>query len=129
MSLSSALGALTRTKLFAPVSAANTAAATSAWTQVAGYEGEIAVEIAVGIITGTLDITFSTNDAASDTGATAIVPVDGALAQITTSNDDAIYTAIFPTRALRGYLKVVGTVGTGPALIAYTLIGRKKYAS
>lgn len=127
MSLASAIGALTRLKLLAPVSAANTAAATSAWTAVPGYEGEVAVEIAVGIITGTLDLTFSTNDAASDSGATAIVPIDGALAQVTTSNDDAIYTAVFPAKALRGYLKVIGTVGTGPALIAYTLIGRKKY--
>lgn len=127
MSLASAIGALTRLKLLAPVSAANTAAATSAWTAVPGYEGEVAVEIGVGVITGTLDLTFSTNDAASDSGATAIVPIDGALAQVTTSNDDAIYTAIFPAKALRGYLKVVGTVGTGPALIAYTLIGRKKY--
>lgn len=129
MSLANAMGALTRTKITAAVSAANTAAATSAWIDARGYEGEIAVEISVGIITGTLDLTFNTNDAASDTGATAIVPIDGALAQITTSNDDAIYTAIFPTRALRGYLKVIGTVGTGPALIAYTLIGRKKYAT
>ena len=48
---------------------------------------------------------------------------------MTTSNDDAVYTAIFPAKALRGYIKVVGTVGTGPALIAYTLIGRKKYAA
>lgn len=127
MSLASAIGALTRLKLLAPVSAANTAAATSAWTAVPGYEGEVAVEIGVGVITGTLDLTFSTNDAASDSGATAIVPIDGALAQVTTSNDDAIYTAIFPAKALRGYLKVVGTVGTGPALISYTLIGRKKY--
>jgi hypothetical protein len=129
MSLANSMGSLTRTKLFAPVSAANTAAATSAWTAVTAYEGDVAVEISIGIITGTLDITFSTNDAASDSGATAIVPTDGALAQVTTSNDDAIYTAIFPARALRGYLKVIGTVGTGPALIAYTLIGRKKYAT
>jgi hypothetical protein len=129
MSLAVQLGSLTRTKLIASVSAANTAAATSAWTQVAGYDGEVAVEISVGIITGTLDLTFSTNDAASDTGATAIVPIDGALAQVTTSNDDAVYTAIFPAKALRGYLKVIGTVGTGPALISYTLVGRKKYTA
>lgn len=129
MSVASQIGALTRTKITAPVSAANTAAATSGWIDARGYEGDVAVEIAVGIITGTLDLTFSTNDAASDSGATAIVPAGGALAQVTTSNDDAIYTAIFPATALRGYLKVIGTVGTGPSLISYTLIGRKKYAT
>lgn len=129
MSLANQMGALTRTMITASVSAANTAAATSGWIDARGYDGDIAVEISVGVITGTLDITFNTNDAASDTNATAVVPVDGALAQITTSNDVAVYTAIFPAKQLRGYLKVIGTVGTGPALISYTLIGRKKYST
>ena len=129
MSLASSVGSLTRTKITAAVSAANTAAATSGWIDARGYEGAVAVEISVGIITGTLDLTFNTNTAASDTGATAVVPVGGALAQVTTSNDDAVYTAVFEATQLRGYIKVIGTVGTGPALIAYTLIGRKKYAA
>jgi hypothetical protein len=128
MSLASPVGALTRTKILACVSAANTAAATSGWIDARGYEGAVAVEISVGIITGTLDLTFNTNTAGSDSGATAVVPVGGALAQVTTSNDDAIYTAVFEATQLRGYLKVIGTVGTGPSLISYTLIGRKKYA-
>jgi hypothetical protein len=128
MSLASPVGALTRTKILACVSAANTAAATSGWIDARGYEGAVAVEISVGIITGTLDLTFNTNTASSDTGATAVVPVGGALAQVTTSNDDAIYTAVFEATQLRGYIKVIGTVGTGPSLISYTLIGRKKYA-
>jgi hypothetical protein len=129
MSLASPVGALTRTKITAAVSAANTAAATSGWIDARGYEGAVSVEISVGIITGTLDLTFNTNTASSDTGATAVVPVGGALAQVTTSNDDAIYTAVFESTQLRGYIKVIGTVGTGPSLIAYTLIGRKKYAA
>jgi hypothetical protein len=127
MSLSSDIGALTRLKITAPVSAANTAAATSAWTAVQGFEGEVKVLIDVGIITGTVDFTFSTNDAANGTGATTIVPIGGALAQVTTSNDDAMYEATFPATQLRGYLQVVGTVGTGPALVSYSIIGRKKY--
>lgn len=127
MSLASQLGQMTQTKLIAPVSAANTAAATSAWTAVTGYEGEVAVIIGVGIITGTLDITFSTNTSGSDTGATAVVPKGGAIAQITTSNDDVVHIAVFDSTQLRGHLKVVGTVGTGPALIHYSLLGRTKY--
>jgi hypothetical protein len=127
MSILTRLRELLRTKITACVSAANTAAATSGWIDVRGYEGDVSVEISVGIITGTLDITFNTNSAASDTGATAVVPASGALAQITTSNDDAVYSAVFNAEQLKGYLKVVGTVGTGPALISYTLLGRKKY--
>lgn len=127
MSLASQLGQMTQTKLIAPVSAANTAAATSAWTAVTGYEGEVAVIIGVGIITGTLDITFSTNTSGSDTGATAVVPKGGAIAQITTSNDDVVHIAVFDATQLRGHLKVIGTIATGPALIHYSLLGRTKY--
>ena len=126
MSLANQATAETPLLLLASVSAANTAAATSAWTAVAGYEGIVSVIINVGVITGTVDITFNTNDAASDTGADAIVPLGGALAQITTSNDVAVYKADFDARVIQGYLKVIGTVGTGPAVISYTLVGRKK---
>jgi hypothetical protein len=129
MSLASAVGALTRTKMLAAVSAANTAAATSSYIDVRGYEGQVAVEISQGVITGTVDYTFSTNDAASSSGATLIVPLGGALAQVTTSTDDAVFTAIFDAKQLRGYLAVVGTIVTGPAVVAYTFIGRKKYAA
>lgn len=120
---------LTRTKVFAPVSAANTAAATSGWIDVRGYEGDIAVEIAMGIITGTVDWTFEDSPNSGGTSNAAIVPLGGALAQITTSNDDAIYTAVFPATQPRGWIKIIGTVGTGPALIAITIIGLKKYAT
>lgn len=126
MSLANQASAETPLLLLKSQSAANTAAATSAWTAVSNYEGTISVIINVGTITGTVDFTFNTNDAASDSGATAIVPLAGALAQVTTSNDDAVYKVDFDARALRGYIKAIGTVGTGPALLGYVLVGRKK---
>ena len=129
MSLASAVGALTRTKMLAAVSAANTAAASSAYIDVRGYEGQVSVEISQGIVVGTVDYTFSTNDAANSSGATLIVPLGGALAQITTSNDDAHYTAVFDAKQLRGYLSVVATVVTGPSIASLTFVGRKKYAA
>lgn len=126
MSLANQAQAETPLLMLASISCANTAAATSAWIAVAGYEGVVKIVISVGVITGTVDFTFSTNDAASDTGEDLIVPLGGALAQITTSNDVAVYVANFDARVIQGYLKVIGTVGTGPALLSYTLIGRKK---
>jgi hypothetical protein len=126
MSLANQAQAETPLLILASQSAANTAAATSAWIAVAGYEGHVKVVINVGTITGTIDFTFFTNDAASDTGEDAIVPLGGALAQVTTSNDVAVYQAIFDARVIQGYLKVVGTIVTGPAVVSYTLLGRKK---
>lgn len=125
--LNTALENVTATKIAASVSAANTAAA-SFWTAVPVSEGTVLLVLSVGIITGTLDFTFTTNTSASDTGATSITPINGAIAQITTSNDDAVYVAQFPATQLRGYVKVIGTVGTGPALISYTMVTTPKYS-
>lgn len=125
--LATQLGACTTTQALKSQSAANTAAASSAYIDVRGYEGEIVVDINIGTVVGTVDFTFSTNDAANGSGATLIVPLDGALVQITPSNDDAVYVARFDARSLRGYLSIIGTVGTGPALLSYTIKGRKKY--
>lgn len=121
------LGACTTTQALKSQSAANTAAATSAYIDLRGYEGEVVVDINIGTVVGTVDFTFSTNSAANGTGASLIVPLDGAIAQITPSNDDAVYTARFDANQLRGYLSIIGTVGTGPALLGYTIKGCKKY--
>ena len=126
--LNHALESATVTKIAAAVSAANTAAA-SFWTAVPVSEGIVLLVLSIGVITGTLDLTFTTNTAGSDSGATAVTPIGGAIAQITTSLDDAVYVAAFPATALRGYVKVVGTVVTGPALISYTMITQPKYAT
>lgn len=126
MSLANQVNAETPLLLLKSQSAANTAAATSAWTQVSNYEGLVKVVINIGTIVGTVDFTFNTATDGSGTGSAAITPLGGALAQITTSNDDAVYEANFDSRALKGYINVVGTIVTGPALLSYTLIGRKK---
>lgn len=123
------VSSLTRTMIMAPVSAANTAAATSGWIDVRGYEGDIAIELDVGVITGTVDFTFEDSPNSGGTSNVAIVPIGGALAQVTTSNDVAIYTAYFPATQPRGWIKIIGTIGTGPAILAYNLLGLKKYAT
>jgi hypothetical protein len=127
MSVASQLTALSAVKVLNSVSAANTAAATSGWIAVTEYTGHIAVVINTGIITGTIDYTFKTATDGSGTGEAALVPLGGALAQVTTSNDDGTpYIAVFDTRKLLGYIQVIGTIATGPAVISYQLIGRKK---
>jgi len=127
MSLASQPSALSALKVLNCVSAANTAAATSGWIQVSGYEGIIALVINTGIITGTITYTFNTATDGSGTGSAGITPLGGALTQVTTSNDDDVpYIALFDSRALKGYIQVVGTIVTGPALVSYSLLGRKK---
>lgn len=127
MGLANQMSALSALQVLNSVSAANTAAATSGWIQVSGYEDEIGVLISTGVITGTITYTFQTASDGSGTGAASITPLGGALTQLTTSNDDGTpYLALFDVRALKGYLKVIGTIVTGPAPVSYTIIGRKK---
>lgn len=127
MALENQMSALSSLKLLNCVSAANTAAATTSFLAVAGYEGQIAIVINTGIITGTITYTFATADNGSGTNPTTIVPIGGALTVVTTSNDDTTaQIALFDVTKLQGYISVIGTVVTGPALISYTLIGRLK---
>lgn len=127
--LNSFMDSVTVAAILNPISAANTAAATSGWIDTRGYEGDIAVVVQVGIITGTLAMTFQTADNSGGTSPSAIVPIGGALTSITTSNDDATYVATFPSTQSKGWIQVVGTVGTGPSLVGYSLVGLKKYAT
>jgi hypothetical protein len=121
--------AVTVTAVINPVSAANTAAATSAGIDTRGYEGDILLVLQVGVITGTLDFTFATADNSGMTSPVTIVPVGGAISQISTSNDVATYVAVFPSTASLGWIQVIGTIVTGPALIGYSMVGLKKYAT
>jgi hypothetical protein len=127
--LNSIMEAVTVTAIINPVSAANTAAATSAGIATAGYEGDIALVLQVGVITGTLDFTFATADNSGMTNPTAVTPVGGALAQVTTSNDVATYVAVIPSTQSKGWIQVIGTIVTGPALIGYSMVGMKKYGT
>lgn len=116
--------------ILSPLSAAATANATSAWVDVRGYEGDVCVIVHTGAITGTITYTFQTATDSSGTGARSITPGEGALVQVTTSNDDPnTQKATFEARNLDGFLRVTGTIVTGPAIVGVSLLGRKKYTT
>jgi hypothetical protein len=112
------------------VDPADTAAATSAYIDVRGYEGQIGVIVHNGTIGagGTLTPTFLTATDGSATGEAAVVPLGGALTARSTSNDPLIEMAVFNVEQLKGYLKIVGTVATDAGPVSYSIIGKKKYA-
>jgi hypothetical protein len=99
------------------VSAANTAAATSALIDCRPYKGTLVFIIQTGAITGTLDGKLQ---GADDAGGTNLADITGATAtQVTTANKIARISV--PATA-RPFIKYVGTVGTGPVLIAVSLM-------
>jgi hypothetical protein len=122
---------LTSVSLLAAVSAANTAAGTSAYVDVRGFEGQIAVVLDTGLLAdGTVTYTFDTATDSGGTGTAAVVPITGAPTVVTTSNDPLLQIAVFDVSQLKGFLRVVGTKSAAGAFLAsYTVVGIKKYAS
>lgn len=110
-------------KLLDPASAANTAAATSAWTSVAVAEGDLVFEVAVGAVTGSITPTFEHASDAGGTGAVAIVPNEGAIGSMTANT---VAKRTIRKDAVQGFVRVVGTIATGPSLVQASVMYRQK---
>ena len=116
------------TSLLAPVSAANTAAATSAWVDARKYEGDLVFSVQTGVVTaGQIVWTIEHASDGSGTGAAAITPNEGAFTVVTTANDPQTEKRTVSANAIAGWVRVVGTITTGPSLVAATLLSRPKY--
>ena len=104
------------------VSAANTAAAWSAAIDMLGYEGVVEFIVQTGAITGTLDLKLQD----CDTSGGSYADVTGATAaQVTAANK--LSSIKVDVRNVRRFIKLVGTVVTGPVLISAIVCGAKKY--
>ena len=116
--------------MLASASAANTAAATSAWIDVRKYEGDLVIVQNAGILTGTLTPTIEdATDGAGAGGAAFTGLNEGAFTVVTTSNDPLLEKRTIPAGATRGWIRYVGTIVTGPALIGVTLLAHPKYTA
>ena len=92
-----------------------------AWVDVRTIEGDVLVSINVGARTGT--VAFKIQDA-TDIGGTGAADVSGlTLADFGASTSSKI---VFPSTSVRGFVRLVSTVTTGPALVAATIHGRPK---
>jgi hypothetical protein len=127
--IGSAMAQLRAVTLLAAVDAANTAAATSAYVDVRGFEGQVAVILDTGILDdGTMTYTFNTATDAGAAGTAAIVPIGGAPTVVSTANDPLVQVAVFEVSQLKGFLQVVGTKSAaGGVLVSYTAVGIRKY--
>lgn|SRR5574341_550726 len=115
--------AATPVKLLDPVSAANTAAATSGWVDVRGAEGDLVFTNQVGALTGSITWTIEHASDGSGTGAAAITPNEGAYAA-GAANQTQKRTV--NASAVAGWVRCVGTIVTGPALVGASLLYRPK---
>jgi len=111
------------TKMLDPVSAANTAAATSAWIDVRNREGTLEITNQIGALTGSLTWTVEDATDGSGTGAAEMTLNEGAY---DAGAANQIQKRTFPVRATRGFIRCVGTIVTGPALVAVSFRAHPK---
>lgn len=118
--LGSQASAASGTIMLNPVSAANTAAATSGWIDVLKYQqGELAFIQHVGAVTGS--ITGKIQDA-DDSGGTGAADVTGA-AFTAVSSANNLQKLVLKAGMTKRYIRYVGTIVTGPALVSVSLFG------
>lgn len=115
--------AATSKLLLNPVSAANTAAATSSWIDARDAEGDIVFTNQVGALTGSITWTIEHASDNSGTGGAAITPNEGAYSA---GAANQIQKRTVSANAIQGYVRCVGTVVTGPALVAASIMYRPK---
>ena len=111
--------------MLSPVSAANTAAATSAWIDVRAAEGDILVTVQTGAVTGSITWTLEDATDGSGTGGAAITANEGAF---TAGAANQVQKRTLNASAVRGWIRVVGTIVTGPSLVAANVKYHPKYA-
>jgi hypothetical protein len=113
-------------QMLAPLSAAATANATSAWIDVRKYEGDLVIVSNIGIITGTITPTIEDATDGSGTGAAGITPNEGAYAA---GAANQIQKRTLNASAVRGWVRCVGTIVTGPALVAVNIKYHRKFST
>ncbi len=121
MGISSADDGATLVSVIPSASAADTAAATSAWIDCRTYIGNILFDIHSGAITGSY---VGKIQGAVDGSGTSAADITGAThTAVSTANQ--VKTISVPA-TVAPYLRYVGTVTTGPVVISVTLRGRKQ---
>lgn len=117
--------AATLTTVVNSASCANTAAATSAWIDCRGCEGDLEFIVLPGAITGSLTPSFEDATSSGGAGNAAITPNETPAACV--ANTPVKYT--INAKAHRGWVKFIGTIVTGPSLLGVVLQRRPKYTT
>ena len=113
-------GNATVVNLLSPVSAANTAAATSTGIDLIDYDSPVVVTQHKGLGTGTLDGKIQDSDNNS-----SFADVSGlAFTQETTAV--GVQKLVVNPKSVRRYIRYLGTIVTGPQIVGVTVAGVKK---
>jgi hypothetical protein len=114
-------GNATTVAVLSAVSAANTAAATSVGVDLIDYEGPVVITQNHGISTGSL--AGKIQDSADNSAFADIVPAVNFASETTTVG---VQQVVIQSKQVRRYIRYLGTVATGPQVVAVTMTGVKK---
>ena len=121
--MSATLASVSPVVVLAPIDCANTAAATSGWIDVRTYEGDIAFIQATGVVTaGTL--VGKIQDATDNSGTGAADLTGIAFTSVGTATDNDAQKVFIRASSTRGFIRYVGTIVTGPALVGVSMLAR-----
>jgi len=111
-------------KLIDPASAANTAEATSGWVDVRESIGDLLISVSMGALTGSITWTVEDATSGAGAGAAAVTPEDGAFAAGVANSSQRRNVN---SSRVRGWIRVVGTIVTGPVLVSANVMFHPKY--
>jgi cellobiose-specific phosphotransferase system component IIB len=114
-------GNATTVSLLATVSAGNTTAATGTGVDLVQYEGPIVITQNHGISTGSL--AGKIQDSANNVDFADLVPAVNFASETTTVG---VQQVAIQSKQVRRYIRYLGTVVTGPQLVAVTMTGVRK---
>lgn len=114
-----------RAILLPAVSAANTTLGTGEWVDCQKGEGDIMIVQSTGAVAGTLTGTLETAPFANGTGNLALLPPAGNFAAVSAANN--IQIAVVPASLCLGWIRYIGTIVTGPSLVAVNAFFHPKY--
>jgi hypothetical protein len=107
-----------------PVSAADSAAATSGWVAVPiSWKGDVAFILLTGDNTGSSTHKIQTADDSSGTGAVDVTFTDGIAKFTDVAADNSKEVKVAPRTALKAYVKHVAVVTTGPCVLSSVMVG------
>lgn len=113
----------TSIQLLAPIAASNTSDATGAWTDVRHVKGDLVITCSVGVVTdGQIVPLIQTASDDQGAGIATLAANDGAWTTVTTSNDPLVQTRTFRKNHSLGYIRFLGTITTGPAVVGVTML-------
>jgi hypothetical protein len=107
--------------LLNPASCANTAAATGAWVDASQFTGDVVITQHIGAVTGSIVGKIQHADDGSGTNAEDVT--GGGFASVSSANN--LQKIVLRRQGLKPFIRYLGTITTGPALVEANLTGIK----